>query len=222
MFLSLITICLILLLEILSPREALAQPPSIDRILYRKAEQAVIVGKSFGNLCEDCEILIRYSDSLLYSAPIQDWTPTRIDVEVPDLNQHDALIQVQVKRGSLTSLWKSLMLRRRFSLLMSKMISHSLSVGEKGEDEFKIRSVKTQCGKTVIVYDHSELTNIKSRFAGAKIVASPPSGCERCSPVVVRWYNEPTGYLSYEMKVFGRVVQGVCRSRVRKRFESEE
>ena len=212
---ALLSICLVVLLESLAPRVALARTPTIKQVQYQNAERAVIVGEGFEKSCEDCEVLVRYSHSLLYSAPIRGWQPTRIDIEIPDLNQNDALIQVQVKRGRAASPWKSFNLRRRIALLSSKTSTHSLSVGEKGEEEFTIRSIQTQCGKTVNVYDHSELTTTRKRFADARVVASPPSGCERCSPVVVRWYNEPTGYLSYEMRVFGRAVQGVCQSRVR-------
>lgn len=215
---ALLPICLVTLMASFSLQAAISHAPIIDSVQYDNPQRVVVLGKRFDDPCRECEVRVRYSRSLRYSAPIRDWQPTRIEIELPDLNQNDAVIQIQIRRDKTASQWKSLKLRRNIALLSKKSRAHSLGVGEKGEEKFTIPSTQTHCGKAVSVYDHAELSIKKKRFADAVIVESPPSGCERCSPVVVRWYNEPTGYISYELKVFGRTVQGVCDDRVRRGF----
>ena len=88
--------------------------------------------------------------------------------------------------------------------------SHDLSVGDKGEDKFPLKFKQPVCGKRSRVFSHAEIVFKKKRFSDAVIVRAPREGCYRCRPLVVRWYNEPTGSLDYELRVFAQEVEGQC------------
>ncbi len=88
---------------------------------------------------------------------------------------------------------------------------HRLSVGDKGEDFFDVSSPQPACGATALVFDHARIIYKNRRFGKAEIVKKPRAGCLRCSPLVVRWYHEPTGYLEYQLHVYRRRISGQCR-----------
>ncbi len=87
---------------------------------------------------------------------------------------------------------------------------HALNVGDKGEDRFDLSVAPPACGETVLAYDHADIEFLRKRFADARIVRVPSKACLRCSPLVVRWYNEPTGYLKYRLRIHLRPVEGRC------------
>ncbi len=189
--------------------------PKLFEINFGMGGNVTILGENFGDYCKSCEVIVQYTNSLRYSVPVNTWDNSRIVAELPDLNQNEVLLQLQVKKPHAISAAKSFRLRRRYSVIESERRSHNLDVGEKGEDVFPVKSRPALCGKDSEVFDRPEIKILKHRFANAQIVESPPSGCERCSPVVIRWYNEPTGSISYEMNLIGRIIQGVCKNRVR-------
>jgi len=88
--------------------------------------------------------------------------------------------------------------------------THSLSVGDKGEDRFDVGVTPPACGVTALVFDHARIVYKQRRFGEAKVISKPPSGCILCSPLVVRWYHEPTGYLEYQVHVYRRRITGDC------------
>ena len=83
---------------------------------------------------------------------------------------------------------------------------HALSVGDKGEDWFDLSAANHGCEQNGWVFDRVELDFVRRRFADAKIVQQPQPGCIDCKPVVVRWFNEPTGVLVYELSIYERKV----------------
>ncbi|MEJ2620446.1 MAG: hypothetical protein P8163_09335 [Candidatus Thiodiazotropha sp.] len=190
--------------------------PTIDRIVSGSIGSVQLHGSNFGGKCAQCEVLVKYSRGFGYSVPIKHWNETKIEIELPDLNQQEMLVYMQVKRPGVKSSSKSFRVNRQYRVIKTERRSHSLDVGEKGEDKFKIKSATLACGKGSKVFDHAEIIIKKQRFSDAKIVQSPVAGCERCGPVVVRWYNEPTGFINYELRTVGRIVQGVCEKRKRR------
>jgi hypothetical protein len=190
--------------------------PTIDRIVYGSAGSVQLHGSNFGEKCIKCEVIVKYSRALGYSVPIKHWDKNEIEIELPDLNQNEELVYLQVKRPNAKSNSKSFRFKRRYSVLKTERRSHTLDVGDKGEDKFKVKIAPLVCGKDSMVFDHAEIVFKKQRFSDAKIIQSPLAGCERCKPVVVRWYNEPTGFLNYELRTIGRIVQGVCKKRIRR------
>jgi uncharacterized ubiquitin-like protein YukD len=189
--------------------------PVIDKIKYTSDRIIEIQGNGFGNRCSMCEVIARYSDSLWYSVPIKHWNTSKIDIELPDLNQNEEHIQLHVKRSNALSNSKTIKIKRRYAVLSNESRSHTLKVGEKGEDIFSVKGGAVVCGQEAKLFHHAEINFIKRRFSDALIINTPPSGCGRCKPITVRWYNEPTGLLVYELKQIGRVVQGVCKERQR-------
>lgn len=88
--------------------------------------------------------------------------------------------------------------------------THSLNVGDKGEDRFDISTKMPACGATALVFDYAQIVYKRQRFGEAKIINRPPAGCLRCPPLVVRWYHEPTGHLDYQVHVYRRRIEGNC------------
>lgn len=82
-------------------------------------------------------------------------------------------------------------------------VESAVLVGNKGEEEMDV-SVATQCGVESWVFDHAELLIHRSLYADAQITEMPPMGCGECSPLRVRWFHEPTGYLSFDVRVYRR------------------
>lgn len=200
------------------PLAANASGPEIDRISYSQDGKAVIHGRDFGGPCKICEVLVQYSRSLSYSVPITAWTTSRIDIEIPDLNQEEKKLQLRVRTAQGESRKEPLTLKRQHSILKREKRSHALRVGDKGEDVFQIESYHPQCGKSANIFDHAELKMLKQRFADAQIIDTPIGGCRRCKSVTVRWYNEPTGSITYELTIIGRTVQGICKNQVRNSY----
>ncbi len=192
---------------------AAGSEPKIDRINYASDGSVELHGSHFGTQCAKCEVVVKYSRSLIYSVPVIRWTKSKIEIELPDLNQNEESIQIQAKRPDVMSNSKLFRLKPRYRVISREHRSHVLSVGEKGEDKFKVKNAPLVCGKNTFVFDHVEMEFKKQRFSDAKIVKMPRKGCNNCKPIVVRWYNEPTGLLSYELKIVGRIVQGVCETR---------
>ena len=82
-------------------------------------------------------------------------------------------------------------------------------VGDKGESIFDVSLPPDQCGQ-VWVFDHAELEIVANRFGGAEFVALPESGCIACSPGTVRWFHEPTGYLTFEVHIYRKPLHKPC------------
>lgn len=81
--------------------------------------------------------------------------------------------------------------------------------GARGQEQLDV-SVNPACGKRQWVFDHAELLVGNVRYGGAFIRSAPAGGCARCSPLVVDWYHEPTGQLSFRINVFRRQVFVPC------------
>ncbi len=90
--------------------------------------------------------------------------------------------------------------------------SHSLSVGDKGEESFDLSIAPPACGERALVFEKASIVYKKRRFGEAKIVQQPLPGCLQCSPLVVRWYHEPTGFVDFQVHIYRRERLGVCES----------
>jgi hypothetical protein len=127
----------------------------IDRIATGSAGSVQLHGINFGEKCVKREMLVKYSRSLGYSVPIKHWDKSKIEIELPDLNQNVEWVHLQVKRPGAKSSSKSFRFKRQYSVLKTEHRSHSLDVGDKGEDKFKVKSDPLVCGKDSKVFDHA-------------------------------------------------------------------
>ena len=84
-----------------------------------------------------------------------------------------------------------------------------LVVGNKGEEVVEITAAEP-CDNNCWVFDHAEIEIYAQRFGTAQFVSLPPMGCTNCSPIRVRWYHEPTGYLSFAIRLFQRQLPEGC------------
>ena len=87
---------------------------------------------------------------------------------------------------------------------------HRLSVGDKGEEHFDLSVDKPDCGEEALVFHDAQLVYKARRFGEAKIIERPQPGCFDCSPLTVRWYHEPTGFVSYQVHVYRKRVVDEC------------
>jgi hypothetical protein len=71
------------------------------------------------------------------------------------------------------------------------------------------------CGQQALVFEQARIVYSQQRFAQAQVVHSPVAGCINCTPLKVRWYNEPTGKLTYQLHVYRRHVSGICPGQIR-------
>ncbi len=192
-----------------------ATAPEIKNISASKGDRIIISGKNFGDKCTRCEVLAKYSKSLTYSLPVERWSRDKITARLPDLNQNNLNVNLRVKTKEGATPRRPFRIRRQEKLLSTILRQHMLRVGDKGEDVFKIPGGKLSCNKPTEIFNRSELRILERRFADASIIKRPSPGCEQCSPVVVRWYNEPTGRLKYELRIYTRTVEGICTDRLR-------
>lgn len=90
--------------------------------------------------------------------------------------------------------------------------AHDLDIGDKGEESFDLSVKAPACGEQALVFHQARVVYKRKRFGEARIAQSPTSGCTRCSPLVVRWYHEPTGHVDFQVHVYRKRVEGSCPS----------
>lgn len=209
-----------------SAADAIAAP-SLSQVAPLGGPRYELRGE-FGPPCSACEVIVDYG-GLRYAYAPKPWHPQRLSVELADLNRGTNLrVRVRAQAGLTNAvpvaLERKLVPPRELQQPVPRgMIdsqhyferTHELAVGEKGEDVFDVGVALPSCGARAEVFDHARIVYTVQRFAQAQVVASPPAGCTRCPPLRVRWYNEPTGRLVYQLHVYRRTVEGVCRERVR-------
>ena len=87
-------------------------------------------------------------------------------------------------------------------------IESNVRVGNKGEEVANV-STPLRCGENW-VYDHAELVVTRNRFGAVEFTQLPTKGCFRCEPLRVRWYHEPTGYLTFDVIVYRHKEHVAC------------
>jgi hypothetical protein len=209
---------------------ALHAQPQLSRIVTDQQGSATFLGTGFGQACDRCEVIVDYGQGLLYAIPIINWSDRRIETRLPDLNRATNLTAV-VATPNGSSAAKPLQLRRLIvpTRELTKSVkadrdrgpqlfeeSHRDSLGGKGEDQFKVSVEPPRCGQQALVFEKARLVYGDRRFAEAQITALPIPGCTRCQPLKVGWYHEPTGRLTYQVHIYRRAVEGICRERIRR------
>ncbi len=88
-------------------------------------------------------------------------------------------------------------------------VESSVLVGNKGEEHIDV-SMPAECGNEQWVFDHAEIAVRRNRYGGAQITQLPARGCQRCEPIVVRWFHEPTGFIAFDVNVYRRRERTEC------------
>jgi hypothetical protein len=83
-------------------------------------------------------------------------------------------------------------------------LESTISVGGKGEESLDV-SVAAGCDEPAWLFHRAELVVRRNRFGDVQFVGLPSPGCVQCAPVQLRWFHEPTGYLSFEVNVHRRL-----------------
>ncbi|MES9972582.1 MAG: hypothetical protein ABW092_21310 [Candidatus Thiodiazotropha sp.] len=208
---------------------ALQAQPQLSRIDTNQQGGATFLGSGFGQACDRCEVIVDYSQGLRYAIPITDWSDRRITARLPDLNRATRLKAVVTTPDGSTAakpfrlprlvspakeLKKSVKPGQHRELLHFEK-SHRDRLGGKGEDQFRVSVEPPRCEQQAQVFERARLVYGDKRFAEAQITALPSPGCTRCQPLKVGWYHEPTGRLTYQVHVYRRLIEGICRERIR-------
>lgn len=81
--------------------------------------------------------------------------------------------------------------------------------GARGQERLDV-SIRPACGSHHWAFAHAELLVGSVRYGGAFIRSAPAAGCIRCAPLIVDWYHEPTGQLSFSVNVFRQQIFVPC------------
>ena len=220
-------LCLLMVSVLNHPAQA-AFSPQINTV-RAMGENVFALSGEFGSTCAKCEVIAEYSPSFRYAYRPRVWQTNRIEVQIDDLNRDlDIVLRVATPQGTSNS--QRIQLHRKIipsgelqqPVAIAKLDKlhyferqHHLDIGNKGEDSFDVSVMPPKCGQQVQVFEQARIVYGLQRFAQAQVVVSPVAGCVKCSPLKVRWYNEPTGKLTYQLHVYRRRVSGVCPSQLR-------
>ena len=214
----------------LSTLSSAAAAPAIRGVGAGSGGSITITGSDFGKACRQCEVIADYGGGFKYALPNKTWTDKRIVAQIGDLNKSlNVGISIKTPAGNSNTVKHRLKRQieparehRRPLPANAKsdvlLFDHqsTLAVGDKGERTLDVSGPPPACNQSGPVFDHAQLVYGKRRFGEARIVASPPAGCSRCSPLRVRWYHEPTGNLHFQVHAYRRIVEGVCKDRIRR------
>lgn len=197
-----------------------SQKPQIRETL-RKGSAVTLVGQYFGKKCGACEVIADYN-GFRYSLPIKKWDATEIVSIVPDLGKGEDVNLVVVSskgRSNVSKIKIKPVLVNSNQKKNAKMLSRSydLSIGGKGVDKFDVNQPISKCGVEGLAFASAKvLLGKRTRFGDARIISTPRPGCQKCLPVKIGYYWEPTGKLQYRVKVNFKKIVGVCPERVRR------
>lgn len=199
---------------LIGPAAAAAAAVAIERAVPQADGSVTIEGRGFGAQCAKCEVIAVYDDGLRYAVPVASWADARIVARIPDLNR-GAAVRLTVQTSSAASNTAALTLRRRIDANVAFVHGSEAKVGDAGEKQLDVAVPIPSCGVRAPVFERAEIKHLRRRFGEAQIVAAPPAGCTGCTPLTIRWYHEPTGYLEFRVDAYRRWVEGVCADRVR-------
>jgi len=170
---------------------------------------------NFGTVPGSSKVIADYGNGFFYVLKHTSWSNHTITLKVPDLGK-SLRVKLRIQSADQRSNSVTITMKPDIRKSQQKPIkkTHTLDVGDKGEDIFKVSNKFASCGKVGTLFDHAEITFVKKRFSEAQFVSLPAKGCARCGDIRARWYNEPTGKLEYRVSIFQRWVEGVCRQRV--------
>jgi len=173
-------------------------------------------GTGFGNSSGASEVIADYGRGFRYALAPVSWNDRSIKVKIPDFGK-GLKIRLQIKVNQVTSnpVGVTLVPIIKSAPQVQSNRAHTLSVGDKGEDQFTLVNQSAACNRTGELYHHAQIQFVKKRFADAQFVSLPAQNCSRCRDIRVRWYNEPTGLLYYRLLLFKRRIQGICPQRIR-------
>ena len=217
-----------LLVSLLALTEPAMASPDVNGMAV-KGQVLHIKGRQFGNLCSQCEVIANFS-GFRYSLRLLSWEDSNITAQISDIGRGTRPV-IQV----VTPDWRSKSVKVRVNQRLipperpgrfikntpsgidyptfSRLFDSSL--GGKGEEIFEFDQMIPACGTSGAVFDSAEvLLGRRTRFGEARITGLPGVDCERCK-VSVGYYWEPTGRLDFQLHIYQRVVEGICRTQVR-------
>jgi len=202
--------------------------PVIQSLQNGAGDTAVITGRGFGSRCRQCEVIVEYPDGLQYSARIKSWAARQIRFHARDFNKGTHVhVHAQASGSGSNSIAYTIRPvrhpRKRVSRFIPQGVMKDLLVfsrqsrnaaGAKGVDAHNVSGRAPGCGQKALVFDHAVLLQ-KGRYGQARVLSQPRTGCVQCQPIRIKWYQEPTGSLAYQLHVYRREIWGICPDRVR-------
>jgi len=187
-----------------------------------------IQGAKLGSQCATCEVIAGF-EGIRYSLTVNSWTDTGITARLVDVgrgtgpkieivtpNWRSEPVRVEVRQQLLPQHRVNRMVRDKSNRdLVYYSRRYDSSMGGKGEEVFDVGEALPACGKVAPIFDSAEVVvGKRTRFGEVKVVQMPGTGCEKCE-IGIRYYWEPTGRLEYQLHVYRRIVEGICKARVR-------
>jgi len=188
-----------------------------------------IHGSGFDQPCSKCEVIANF-DNLRYALQIVSWADTDIKAKLVDLGKGtrptiELVTPDWQSRPVRVKLNERFLPARRIERYISSKSKNDeifyfsrrfdASIGGKGEEIFDVGQNLPACGNTALIFDSADiLIGRLSRFGEAKVTRMPAPGCIDCKLKVV-YYWEPTGRLDYQLHIYRRVVEGICKARIR-------
>lgn len=180
----------------------------------------IVLQGDFGKDCKQCEVIVDYGSGFKYAYRPKKWHPNKLSVVVKDLGKS---LNIVIKIRTATNMTKPQKITISPNLISSTVDkkhlhtkSHQDPFGGKGTDIIKISSKEPTCNHKKEVFHHAQILILKKRFGNARIERIPTSACLKCKPLKIRWYHEPTGYISYQIQIQRREIEGVCRKSIRR------
>jgi len=223
-----LSLCLLL---VVAPVTFAATAPKITQAdLNSLTSQVTITGSGFGEKCAACELVANYGD-FRYSLRTVSWQNDKIVASAPDLGANlDITLHVDLESQKSDTV----PLRLRATLapetpprsLVSTSAQPDLQIfeyksqdalGEKGKLYFDVSQPSPACLQSgYLFHDAALLMGNRTRFGQAQIIKKPEKDCATCTPLTVKYFFEPTGYLHLQIHVYRRKIQGICQAQLRK------
>ncbi len=183
----------------------------------------------FGAACQRCGILVDYDRGLTYAYQPKHWQAQKLVFRIQDIGR-SLKVDIRVKTADGETSSKPLTIKpqlqprrlQRKAIPLSSidnknsfMREHKDPFGGKGKDRFIMDTPPAVCQHKGELFHAVELVPGKKRFGDARIIRQPDAGCQKCKPVEVEWYHEPTGSIEYQLHIQMRIVDGICSDRIR-------
>ncbi len=175
------------------------------------ANQIVQISGDHLSAHKTLEVIADYGQNKLYKLNIIKYKNNKIYVQVPDIGQN-LNIQIFIKDSKHKSNKEMLTISPIITDNPIGIKHHDILLGGQGIDTYKIKNKKASCSQNGELFHHANINFIRKQFSSAKIFSIPRTNCSLCNDIKIKWHNEPTGILTYQLHIFKRQINAICES----------
>jgi len=178
------------------------------------AGQSILISGSGFSSNKNIEVIADYGHGFKYKLEITKYSANNIQTRIPDLGKN-LNINVFIKKDNVSSNKKNIIIKPISTQINKKTIKHTLMIGDKGEDIFKINNKPASCHQAGEIFNNANINFIQKQFSEAQFISLPKKLCSKCKEIKILWYNEPTGQLRYQLQIIKRKISGICQQYIR-------